>query len=71
MAEKLKWIVPSALLVLGVVFVATHLGAYPQLADHTWFRVLAVFVAVNTIGFAALSVIKLGYRLGLTSGAQQ
>lgn len=49
---------------LAALFVATHLGAYPQIMETWWFTALALFVMANTLGFAVAAAAKMGFQSG-------
>jgi hypothetical protein len=60
---------PTAILIGAVAlflagFVLTHLGDYPQIMTTWWYTALAIFVGLNTIGFAVYAALKLGYQSG-------
>lgn len=59
---KASTVLLLVVLLAPAVFVLTHLGAYPWLAQTPIFRYLGYFVAANTIFFAALGAYKLALR---------
>ena len=57
-------VILGGLVLAGAVFVLTHLGAYPEIQQTAAFRVLAAFVTLNTLIFAMLAAVKMGYQSG-------
>lgn len=64
MNARIIWPLTAAILLAGVVFVLTHLGAYPQIQSTVWFTGLLLFVTANTLGFAMAAAVKMGFQSG-------
>lgn len=63
MSRVVYWALAAAGVAV-VVFVLTHLGAYPWILDTWWFAALAWLVLINTVVYASLAAVKMGWQLG-------
>lgn len=61
---RVVYLTLGALIVGSVLFVVTHLGAYPWIGQTWWFEALAMFVLLNTLAYALLAAVKMGWQLG-------
>jgi hypothetical protein len=54
----------TALAIALAGFVLTHLGAYPWIQETSGYLFLLAFVTLNTVGFAMLAAVKIGFQSG-------